>query len=163
MISVSICWEKFFRKSKDENQGRLPKLFLRQKQNIIRQTKILREEMRNFFVKKTKFRAGIPRSVTDETFSRVLKKAGVKWRHAQKKGVLRKNELAQRVRRTLPKNFWTEWVEFYLDGPHFTHKTNQFDHARAPKAMDWKKTDQGFSFGFTAKGSQKILVELLPI
>ena len=75
MISVSICWEKFFRKSKDENQGRLPKLFLRQKQNVIRQTKILREEMRNFFVKKTKFRAGIPRSVTDETFSRVLKKA----------------------------------------------------------------------------------------
>ena len=114
-------------------------------------------------MKKIKFRAGIPRSVSDETFSRVLKKAAVKWRHAQKEGVLRKNELAQRVRRKLPKNFWTEGVEFYLDGPRFTHKTNQFDQARAPKAMDWKKPDPGFSFGCTAKGSQKILVELLPI
>ena len=90
-----------------------------------------------------------------------MKRAGMKWCHARKKGVLTESDLKQRlkfaraVRRKLPKTFWTEGVGFYLDGASFTHKTNPFDQARAPRAMIWRKPGQGLDFGFTAKGSHE--------
>ena len=45
------------------NQGRLPKLSVWQKRNILRQTKRLQEEMGNFFVKWVMVKAGIPLSI----------------------------------------------------------------------------------------------------
>ena len=32
---------------------------------------------------------------------------------------------------------------------------NLFDHARAPRAMAWRKPGQGFDFSFTGKGSHE--------
>ena len=61
-------------------------------------------------------------------------------------------KFARKIRRKLPKDFWTKDVEFYLDGASFTHKMNPFDQARAPRAMAWRKPGQGLDFGFTAKG-----------
>ena len=84
MYSKAIC--RHMKKSigdlaidkRKENQGRSPKLSVRQKRNIIRHTKILQEEIGIFCVKSIKVRDGIPRSVSDETVCRVLKKAGIK-------------------------------------------------------------------------------------
>ena len=90
-----------------------------------------------------------------------MKKAGLKWSHAQKKEVLTKSDLklrlkfARKVRWKLPKDFWTGDVGFYLDGASFIHKMNPFDQARAPRAMVWRKPGQGLDFGFTAKGSHE--------
>ena len=94
-------------------------------------------------------RAGIPPSISTATVRRVMKKAGIKWSHAQKKGVLTKSDLklrlkfARKVRRKLPKNFWTGGVGFYFDRASFTHKMNPFDQARALRAMVWRKPGQG--------------------
>ena len=143
------------------NQGRPTKLSDRQKRNILRQAKVLQEEVGNFSVKRVMVRAGIPPSISTATVRRVMKKAGLKWSHAQKKGVLTKSDLklrlkfARKVRRKLPKDFWTGGVGFYLDGASFTHKMNPFDQARAPRAMMWRKPGQGLDFGFTAKGSHE--------
>ena len=143
------------------NQGRPPKLSVQQKRNILRQTKLLQEEMRNFCVKRVMVKAGIPPSISEETVRRVLRKAGLKWARVQRKGILTKNDLklrlkfARKVRRKLPANFWEEGVVFYLDGASFTHKMNPFDQARAPRAMAWRKAGQGFDFGFTGKGSHE--------
>ena len=46
-------------------------------------------------------------------------------------------------------------IGYYLDGAGFTHKANPFDQIRAPKAMAWRRPDQGLDFGFTVKGSHK--------
>lgn len=144
-----------------KNQGRPSKLSERQKRNILRQTAVLQEELGNFSVKRVMVRADIPPTISSRTVSRVMKKAGLKWCHAQKKGVLTKSDLKQRlkfartVRRKLPKTFWTDGVAFYLDGASFTHKMNPFDQARAPRAMVWRKPGQGLDFGFTAKGNHE--------
>ena len=143
------------------NKGRPQRLTVREKRNIIRHTKILQQNVGNFCVKRIKVHAGISPLVSDETVRRVLKKEGIKWCHAQKKGILTRKDLklrlkfARKVRRILPKSFWTEGIGFYLDGASFTHKTNPFDQARAPRAMAWRKPGQGLDLGFTAKGSHE--------
>ena len=143
------------------NQGRPPKLSVPQKRNILRQTKLLQEEMGNFCVKRAMVKAGIPPSISEETVQRVLRKAGLKWACVQRKGILPKKTLklrlkfAQKDRCKLPANFWEERAGFYLDGASFTHKMNPFDQARAPRAMASRKPGQGFDFGFTGKGSHE--------
>ena len=64
-------------------------------------------------------------------------------------------KFAQKVRRKLPKDFWTEDVGFYLDRASFTHKMNPSDQARAPRAMVSRKPRQGLDFGFTTKASHE--------
>ena len=114
--------------------------------------------MGNFCVKRLMKRAGITPSINEETVRRVSQKAALKWTRVQRKGILTKNDLqlrlkfARKARGTLLANFWEEGVEFYLDGASFTYKMNPFDQARAPRAMAWRKSRQGFDFGFTGKG-----------
>ena len=124
-----------------QNQGRPTKPSDRQKRNILRQTKVLQEEVGNFSVKRVMVSADIPPSISTATVRRVVRNAGLKWSCAQKKGVLTKSDLklrlrfARKVRRKLPSNFWTGGVGFYLNGASFTHKMKPFDQARAPIAM----------------------------
>ena len=68
-----------------QNQGRPTKLSDRQKRNILRQAKVLQEEVGNFSVKRVMMRTGILPSISTETVHRVMKKAGLKWSHALKK------------------------------------------------------------------------------
>ena len=149
------------------NQGRPPKLSLRQKRNILRQTKLLQEEMGNFCVKRVMVKVGIPPSISEDRFGRVLRKAGLKWARVQRNGTLTKNDLklslkfARKVCHKLPGNFWEERVGYYLDGASFIHKMNLFDQARAPRALSWKKPGQGFDFGFTEKQVMKAQEGLL--
>ena len=109
-------------------KGRPTKLSDRQKRNILRQTKVLQEEMGNFSVKRVTVRAGILPSVSTATVRRVMKKTELKLSHAQKKGEQAKSDLNLRfmfswkVRRKLSKGFWTGDVEFYLDVTIFTTK-----------------------------------------
>ena len=106
-------------------------------------------------------KAGILPSISEQTVRRVLRKAGLKWTHVQRNGILTKNDLklrlkfARKVRLNLSANFLEEQVEFYLDGTSFTHKMNTFNQARAPRVMAWRKPGQGFDFGFTGKGSHE--------
>ena len=130
-----------------QNQDRPTKLSERQKRNVLRQAKVLQEEVGNFSAKRVMVRAGIPPSISTATVRRVMKKTGLKWSHAQKKRVLTKSDLklklkfARKVRRKLSKDFWTGGVGLYLDGASFTHKMNPFDPAKAPRAMVWSKTE----------------------
>ena len=64
-------------------------------------------------------------------------------------------KFARKVRRKLPKNFWTEEIIFYLVTTSFTHKIKPFDQARATKAMAWRRPDQDLGFRYTAKGSHE--------
>ena len=66
-----------------QNQGRPTKLSDKQKRNILCQAKVLLEEVGNLSVKRVMVKAGIPPSISTATVRRVLKKAGLKWSHAQ--------------------------------------------------------------------------------
>ena len=55
-----------------QNQGRPTKLSDRQKRKILRQAKVLQEEVRNFSVKRVMVRAGIPPSISIATVLRVM-------------------------------------------------------------------------------------------
>ena len=97
-----------------QNQGRPTKPSDRQKRNILRQAKVLQEEVGNFSVKRVMVSADIPPSISTATVRRVVRNAGLKWSYAQKKGVLTKSDLklrlrfARKVRRKLPSNFGLE-------------------------------------------------------
>ena len=60
-----------------QNQGRPTKLSDRQKRNILRQAKVLLEEVGNFSVKRVMVRADIPPSISTATVHRVMRKAGL--------------------------------------------------------------------------------------
>ena len=81
-----------------QNQGRPTKLSDRQKRNILHQAKVLQEEMRNYSMKRAVVSASISPSISTATVRRVMKKAGLKWSHAQKKGVLTKSDLKLRLK-----------------------------------------------------------------
>ena len=80
-----------------------------------------------------------------------MKKAGLKWSHAQKKGVLTKSDLKLRLKFAWNfvescQDFWFGGVGFYLDEASFTHKMSPFDHARAPRPIVWRKQIYMFIF-----------------
>ena len=62
-------------------------------------------------------------------------------------------EFARKILRKLPEKFYEESVGFFLDGATFIPKMKPFDQVRAPRTMAWRKSGQGFDFGFTGKGS----------
>ena len=130
------------------NQGRPPKLSFQQNINILQQSKLLKEDMGNFCVKRVMVKARIPPSISEKTFQRVLRKNDLKWARIQRKGILTKNDMKLRLkfaRKVLCKlfaNFWKEGVGFYLDGTNFTHKITPFEQARAPRAIAWRKPGQ---------------------
>ena len=106
-----------------------------------------------------KFFSGVDENVSVECVRRVLRAANFKYCHSRKKGVLTPDDLklrvefALRVRARLSPTIWTKGIAFYLDGTGFTHKTNPFDQALAPRTMAWRKASDGLNFGMTAKGS----------
>ena len=69
-----------------------------QKRNILCQARVLQEEVGNFSMKTVMVKAGIPPSVSIATVHRVLRKEGLKWSHAHKKGVLTKSDLKLRLK-----------------------------------------------------------------
>ena len=60
-----------------QNQGRPTKLSDRQKRNILRQAKVLLEEVGNFSVKRVMVRADSPPSISTATVHKVMRKAGL--------------------------------------------------------------------------------------
>ena len=69
------------------DQGRPPKLSVRQKRNILQQTKLLQEELGNFCVKKVMVKPGISSSISEMTVRRFLRKDGLKWARVQRKEI----------------------------------------------------------------------------
>ena len=69
------------------------KLLGRQKRNILRQPNVHQEAVGNFSVKRVMLKSGIRLSVSAATVRKVMRKIGLKWIHAQKKGVPIKSDL----------------------------------------------------------------------
>jgi len=59
------------------------------------------------------------------------------------------------VQESLPENFWTEHLSFFLDGTGFAHKSNPCEQAHATKGRTWRKISEGLALDCTSKGQKE--------
>ena len=143
------------------NKGRPPKLTPRDKRRILWESEKLRQSHGHYTTKRVALNAGVKTKVCDETVRRVFRKAGLKYTHSRKKGVLKRTDLrhrlnfARKVRSIAQNELWKHGIAFYLDGVGFTHKVNPMDQAKSPHTMAWRRPSDGLSFGRTARGSNE--------
>lgn len=153
--------ENVNKKKKKKKVGRPRILSPRDERRILRVAEQLRVSHGHFTVKRVKVAAGIEH-VNAETVRRVFRRAGLRYTHSRKKGVLKRKDLKWRLNfaRRIKKDggqedLWQRKLAFYLDGAGFAHKYNPFDQARAPRSMAWRKPHDGLTFERTARGSHE--------
>ena len=90
-----------------------------------------------------------------------MNKAGIRYLHLRKKGVLLPKDLVKRLaftrkcsRNCLP-SFWKRGISMYLDGVGFEWKTNPLASAAGTRSMGWRKPSQGLDINQTAKGKKE--------
>ena len=146
-----------------KKKGRPSKLNNGEKERIVRSIDVLRETDGSFTSPRVAVKAGVETKVSNRTVRRVLNKSGFGYYSTRRKGMLTKLDFQKRIEyceRVISKNlgaeFWTKNVAFYMDGTGFEFKTNPFDQARAPKAREWRKPDEGLTV--TGKGKKEGVV-----
>uniref|UniRef100_A0A7M5XBU0 Transposase Tc1-like domain-containing protein n=1 Tax=Clytia hemisphaerica TaxID=252671 RepID=A0A7M5XBU0_9CNID len=117
----------------------------------------------NFTIKRVKTAAGV-QNFCDETVRKVFRKAGLRYTHSGKKGVLKRKDLharlefARRIKRLGQEGqlqLWLRDIALYLDSVGFAHKYNSYDQAKAPQTMAWRRPQGGLDFQWTARGSHE--------
>ncbi len=145
------------------NPGRPTLLNERDYRAVRRQIKILREFEGSFTSKRLQTSMPtIQAKVSNPTFRRHLSNMGYGYRSTRRKGILKQNDLKKRLQFAhklkklgLGLDFWKKGISFYLDAVGFIYKKNPLDQARAPSAREWRRADEGLSFGCTAKGKKE--------
>ena len=106
--------------------------------------------------------SGVSEHFSRQTVQRALNAEGYFYLQARKKGLLLRQDLGNRVaflgkvlNQRLGSEFSTKHTVFYLDGTAFQFKTNPLDQTRAPKAIAWRKKQEGLHPGCTAKGKKE--------
>jgi len=142
-------------------RGRPSKLTAREKRNVKNEIPKLRQTEGSFTSKRVQLRCGLGH-VSNRTVRRAMNNSGFKYLRSRKKGILTKEDIKKRlkycrekVRNNVDQEFWSYGVSFYLDGTGFAYKTNPMDQATAPRAREWRKENEGLSYGCTAKGKKE--------
>ena len=114
-----------------------------------------------FTIRRVKLAASV-HNVSDETVRRVFRKAGLRYCHSRKKGILKRGDLKARLNFALrikrdgnQDNLWQREIAFYLDGVGFTHKYNPSDQAQTPRTMTWSRPQDGLDFERTTRESHE--------
>lgn len=145
------------------NPGRPPLLNDRDYRAIRRQIKILRDLEGSFTSKRLQTSLpAIQAKASNQTFRRHLSHMGYGYRSTRRKGILKHKDLttrlkfAKRIKKLgLGLEFWKKGISFYLDAVGFIYKKNPMDQARAPSAREWRRRDEGLTYGCTAKGKKE--------
>ena len=150
------------KKRKGHKGGRPKKLDERDRRNLVRCLKSLREREGTFTSKRLAKDAGIDtKTVSMRTVRRAMNDAGYNYLQARKKGILRKTDLKKRLSfaKKMTKeyciNVWKQNINFFLDGVSFAYKRNPFDQGSSPKGRIWRKPCEGLDYGCTAKGKKE--------
>ena len=145
------------------NPGRPRLLNERDYRAVRRQIKILREFEGSFTSKRLQLSLPeIQKKASNQTFRRHLAHLGYGYRNTRRKGILKQKDLNNRLKfaKRMKKlglgiEFWKKGISFYLDAVGFIYKKNPMDQARAPSAREWRRADEGLSYGCTAKGKKE--------
>ena len=85
----------------------------------------------------------------------------MKYLQCRKKGQVTPTDMNKRLKfardckKTLPKDFWTHGISFYLDGVSWAHKTDPCETAKTNRTRTWRKRSEGLSVFCTAKGKEE--------
>lgn len=151
-----------------KNAGGRPRKVTDQDRRAILRTvlSLRRNQGANFTSGRIKVVAGVTH-LSNRTVRRVLNNAGYKFLQARRKGLLNAVDLQKRLkfcktirRRNLGLEFWRRGISFYLDAKGFQYKTNPQDQARAPRACQWRKRNEGLELGLTRKCSKAGVVNI---
>ena len=160
-VAHKVCNPKTKENSKPGRPGRPKVLCERSERKLLRTFFKLRRTSPNFSVKNLIVESGLDATkYCRRTVSRFLNKKGYKLRQARKKGLLSEKDLrirrqyARNMKNVLKKypNYFTNHIEFYLDGVSFIHKSDPLMAAVQPKSRVWRTKGEGLKF--TAKGSK---------
>lgn len=148
-----------FRDLRVTNKGRPRKLTIREERKLIRKLFKLRKSERHFTAKRLRLSSGLMH-VSHKTIQRTLNRHGFKYLQTRRKGRMSENDLKKRVKfaRDIIQNYtsdiWTKKICFYLDGKSFQYKLNPCDQAKAPRAREWRRKNEGLNPDCIAKGSK---------
>lgn len=140
------------------NKGRPKKLSERDERKILRAIPQLREQG-NFSSRRIAVYCGIEKQVHNRTIRRVLNRHGYGFYQCRKKGLLTAKDrklrvdFCRRVKKLKCKDFWKDYISFYLDGTGFQFKTRPLDQAKAPSSRVWRKRSEGLIV--TSKGQKE--------
>eukprot|EP00794_Sanderia_malayensis_P001028 gene1028-biopygen266 len=148
--------------ARKQNKGRPPKLTGKDMRHVLRTIPKLREREGSFTSRRVAVEAGVEEKVSNCTVRRFLNKEGYAYLRSRKKGLMTRKDLSATMKfcrnirkRKFGPDFWRKHISFYLDGKGFEFKTNPFDQARAPKAREWRKQNEGLKIGCTSKGRKE--------
>ena len=143
------------------NKGRPKKLTAYDNRRLLCSLASLRESDGSFTSNRIQLNAGLTH-VSNRTVRRVLNNEGYYYLRSRKKGRLRPKDLKKRLsfckgqlKEKHFSQFWTEEINFYLDGKGFQYKTNPYDQARAPSSREWRRCNEGLDINCVAKGSKE--------
>lgn len=148
------------------NRGRKRKLNAYDLRQIKRQIAVLREERGTFSSCELQESCDL-HMISNSAFRRALHRLGYGYRRTRKKGLLSNADVRNRLRyvRKLKRLYkgqnegtlklWTEQINMYLDGVGFEFKANPYEHARTPKAREWRLKNEGLKKGCTTKGKKE--------
>lgn len=141
--------------------GRPSKVSRLDHRNIKKAIPMLRETEGSFTSKRVQVETGLEH-VSNRTVRRAMNRGGFKYLRSRKKGILNKSDIKKRlayckdkIKNNICQDFWSYGVSFYLDGVGFVFKTNPMDQAFAPQAREWRRPNEGLSYGCTAKGKKE--------
>ena len=141
--------------------GRPSKLSRLDYRNIKKAIPELRNTEGSFTSKRVQVVAGLEH-LSNRTVRRALNRTNYKYLRSRKKGILSKKDIKRRlayckekIKENIGQDFWSYGVSFYLDGTGFVYKQNPMNQAFAPKAREWRKSNEGLSYGCTAKGKKE--------
>jgi len=143
------------------NPGRPKILTDRDSRHVIKTLKDLRRTEGSFTSPRVQLVAGLSH-VSNRSVRRVLNNNNYKYCRSRKKGLLTRADLKKRLKfcRKIKKDgydlqFWRHKISFYFDGTGFVYKQNPKDQAFAPTTREWRKPNEGLSFGCTSKGKKE--------
>lgn len=143
------------------NTGRPRALSNRGIRKVTNAVKELREETGVFTSVDVQETSGITiEEASNRTIRRCLRGQKLFYLNCRQKGILspedaqKRLKFAEKCKRILPENIWTEGISFYLDGVGWAHKSNPCKFARSDRTRTWRMKSEGTHIHCTAK-SQK--------
>ena len=113
----------------------------------------------NFTASKLATVSGMDKKCSTRTIYRRMNDMDLRYLRTRQKGLMNENDFKLRLsfaRKCIKKvgdELWLNKISFYYDGVSFTHKTNPYSQATAPKSRLWRKKSEGLIL--TGKGKKE--------
>lgn len=142
------------------NKGRPRKLTQRDLRVLKKKVSQLRKfDDPNFTADKLATVSGMDKKCSTRTIYRRMNDLDLRYLRTRQKGLMNEKDFKLRLNfakkciKKVGDELWLKKISFYYDGVSFTHKTNPYSQAIAPKSRVWRKKSEGLTI--TGKGKKE--------